>query len=67
MVVYKCDMCGEEIDTVYEKIDDYIEAPSMFRVNKGPKKGEVPLPSSDLKYILCQNCTNKLMEVIKNG
>lgn len=60
-----CDCCGEEIDTTYKEQDWDMKAKSHLRVF-GDKKSKIDGEISDLEYDLCDFCTKKVVDLIKN-
>ena len=59
-----CDKCGKEVDTSYmDKFD--IKPSSIVRIY-GSKSDSLIANPGDLEYELCQNCTNQLVEFLKN-
>ena len=62
-----CDKCGKEIDT--STLDKYDMHPaSMCRIFGKNLRGTGGFVerSDDLEYELCENCTNKLVEFLKD-
>ena len=58
-----CDMCGEEIDTSY--MDKYdIRPKARLEVYGEVNKDQI---YNSLEYDLCINCTQKVVDLIKNG
>lgn len=60
-----CDMCGEEIDTTY--FDEYSIHPKARLRVYDEVSGDQQDKFGDLEYDLCINCTQKIVDLIKNG
>ena len=56
-----CDMCGEEIDTSY--MNEYSMRPKAHLEVYGEVKDQT---YGTLEYDLCINCTQKVVDLIKN-
>lgn len=61
-----CDACGREIDSVYER-DRIMDPDGRFVVRKTISLPDGSWDYTTLEYDLCQNCTNVLIEKIKES
>ena len=61
-----CDACGHEIDSIYER-DKCLDPAGRFVVRKSIVHPDGEVSYTTLEYDLCQNCTNVLVEKIKES
>ena len=61
-----CDACGQEIDSMYERNKD-LDPAGRFVLRKNVSLPDGTWTFTTLEYDLCQNCTNVVVEKIKES
>ena len=61
-----CDACGAEIDSIYERNKD-LDPAGRFVIRQTISLPDGTWTSTFLEYDLCQNCTNVVVEKIKEN